>query len=75
LNSTLIVLFLSLAPLFAREHGASGFAVSEKETLKPAQGQPAQLSRDDVLGIKDGRFFLDGKPFAEVSFNKYDLFW
>src|SRR5262249_19590945 len=25
--------------------------------------------------IKDGRFFLDGKPFAEISFNKYDLLW
>lgn len=33
------------------------------------------LARTDVLSIKDGRFHLDGKPFAEISFNKFDLFW
>lgn len=40
--------------------------------LKP---QNAPLTRDDVLSVKDGRFFLDRKPFAEISFNKFDLFW
>ena len=33
------------------------------------------LTRDDVLSIRDGRFYLDGEPFAEISFNKFDLFW
>ena len=33
------------------------------------------LSPKDVLSIREGRFFLEGKPFAEISFNKYDLFW
>jgi len=41
-----------------------------------AQQRAAEaLTRDDVLSIRDGRFFLDGKPFAEISFNKFDLFW
>lgn len=42
-----------------------------------AIGSPlrAEVTRDDVLSIRDGRFFLDGRPFAEVSFNKFDLFW
>jgi len=29
----------------------------------------------DVLTIREGRFFLEGKPFGEISFNKFDLFW
>jgi hypothetical protein len=28
-----------------------------------------------VLSIKDGHFFLEGEPFAEISFNKFDLVW
>jgi hypothetical protein len=35
----------------------------------------ASETRDDVLLIHNGRFFLDGHPFAEISFNKFDLFW
>jgi hypothetical protein len=34
-----------------------------------------QVNRDEVLSLKEGRFFLEGKPFAEISFNKFDLFW
>ena len=37
--------------------------------------QTAPLSRKDVLSIRNGRFYLDGKPFAEISFNKFDLLW
>ena len=33
------------------------------------------LTKDDVLSVRDGRFHLDGKPFAEISFNKFDLLW
>ncbi|MBT7066031.1 MAG: cellulase family glycosylhydrolase [Verrucomicrobia bacterium] len=25
--------------------------------------------------MRKGRFYLDGQPFAEISFNKFDLFW
>ena len=35
----------------------------------------AEITRDDVLSIQDGRFFLDGRSFAEISFNKFDLLW
>lgn len=35
----------------------------------------AEVTRDDVLSIRDEQFFLDGQPFAEISFNKFDLFW
>jgi hypothetical protein len=37
--------------------------------------QASLLTKEDVLSIADGQFFLDGKPFAEISFNKFDLFW
>lgn len=30
---------------------------------------------DDVLSTRNGQFYLDGRPFAEISFNKFDLFW
>lgn len=45
--------------------------------LSPALASPlqAEVTRDDVLSIQNGRFFLDGRPFAEISFNKFDLFW
>lgn len=33
------------------------------------------ISKDDVLTWRDGRFYLGGKPYAEISFNKFDLFW
>ena len=29
----------------------------------------------DVLTMQAGRFYLGGQPFAEISFNKFDLFW
>ena len=35
----------------------------------------ARLSKDDVLSLRNGKFYLHGKPFAEISFNKFDLFW
>jgi len=38
---------------------------------------PAEIgvTANDVFTLKDGRFYLDGRPFAEMSFNKFDLFW
>ena len=33
------------------------------------------LTKKDVLSIQNGQFFLDGKRFVELSFNKFDLFW
>lgn len=50
---------------------------AEENTTKEPRSSTSgsQLVQDDVLSIKDGRFFLDGKPFAEISFNKFDLFW
>jgi hypothetical protein len=75
----LILLFLSLTPLFAQENAPARVEASEKEAVTEAKpgttNRVAPLTRDDVLSIKDGRFFLDGKPFAEISFNKFDLFW
>jgi len=37
--------------------------------------EPDRLTQDEVLSVKDGRFHLDGRPFAEISFNKFDLLW
>ena len=33
------------------------------------------LTPEDVLSLRQGRFFLGGEPYAEISFNKFDLFW
>lgn len=33
------------------------------------------LTRRDVLSIQEEKLFLAGEPFAEISFNKYDLVW
>jgi sugar phosphate isomerase/epimerase len=52
--------------------GTAGFA---QEPRQAEPGVPAAITRDDVLSIRTGRFFLDGKPFAEISFNKFDLLW
>ncbi len=38
-------------------------------------GEISIAGPDDVLRISAGRFVLSGKPFAEISFNKFDLFW
>lgn len=35
----------------------------------------AAVGPNDVLTLKDGRFQLGGRPFAEISFNKFDLLW
>ena len=59
-----LIWLLTLVPLFAQQPGAS----------RPLP-RAASLTQNDVLSIKRGRFFLEGKPFAEISFNKFDLFW
>lgn len=37
--------------------------------------QKASIGRSDILSVRSGRFYLDGRPFAEISFNKFDLLW
>jgi len=37
--------------------------------------QTMSLTKDDVLSVRHGRFYLEGRPFAEISFNKFDLLW
>lgn len=41
----------------------------------PAQSDGTRLNAAQVLSLRDGRFHLDGRPFAEISFNKFDLMW
>ncbi len=33
------------------------------------------LTKSNVLSITDGHIYLHNKRFAEISFNKFDLFW
>jgi hypothetical protein len=33
------------------------------------------ISKDDVISVKGNMFYLDGELLAEISFNKFDLFW
>lgn len=77
LRLVLTVLMAGLAQLSAQENATSVAAARETQSVSNtvARSRFASLTKDDVLSIKDGRFFLDGKPFAEISFNKFDLFW
>ncbi|MEI7945548.1 MAG: hypothetical protein WCJ02_02580 [bacterium] len=40
-----------------------------------SEDKSATLKKSDVLSMREGRFYLDGQPFAEISFNKFDLLW
>ncbi|MCC6444489.1 MAG: cellulase family glycosylhydrolase [Armatimonadetes bacterium] len=64
LFTCLILMFFAL--------GASS-AAPQREPIPGKAARP--LTRNDVLSIRGGRFFLGGRPFAEISFNKFDLFW
>ena len=63
MRSFLVAWFIGLTQLSAHGPGA----------VAPSHAAP--LTRNDVLSIKDGGFFLEGEPFAEISFNKFDLVW
>src|SRR5262245_1767682 len=71
MRSLLAALFIVLTQLSAHENGLLAAEVSDKKGASLS----AQLNSKDVLSIKNGRFFLEGEPFAEISFNKFDLFW
>jgi len=74
----LAALSVAVTPLFAQDAPLKQ-AGREQATLAvpgPAMTRQAHgLTRNDVLSIKEGRFYLDGEPFAEISFNKFDLLW
>ena len=50
-------------------------ASEDTKSITQAQHNNSGLTQEDVLSIKDGKFYLDGRLFAEFSFNKHDLFW
>src|SRR5579872_5922370 len=70
-----MVLTLVTAP----QNSRAGLPAAEKDTTgaggSNTSGRVAEVTPNDVLSIKNGRFFLDGEPFAEISFNKFDLVW
>jgi len=41
----------------------------------PVGHSQAKVTKNDVLTIRDGKFYLEGKRFAEVGLKKYDLLW
>ena len=69
----LVLLALGMTPSFAQEIKSPPRqpGISSASRLNHAP----ELQPGDVLSIRDGRFYLEGKPFVEISFNKYDLFW
>ena len=42
---------------------------------RPDRNHSVSITKEDVLSLQAGKFFLEGRPFAEISFNKFDLFW
>lgn len=79
MNVLLAVLSLILAQSPASQNTLSPQASREQPPLAPSalvtSSRVSQLTQKDVLSIHGGRFFLEGEPFAEISFNKFDLFW
>jgi len=60
----------------AAESLEDGEMTSIAETAEETQTSQAEsISQYDVLSIRDGIFYLEDKPFAEISFNKFDLLW
>jgi endo-1,4-beta-mannosidase len=45
------------------------------EDANEPPGSSDKAGKYDVFTMDNGKLFLEGKPFAEISFNKYDLFW
>lgn len=43
--------------------------------LEAGEPKAKRLTKTDGLTTRDGLFYLDGEPFAEISFNKFDLLW
>lgn len=73
-------LLIGLTHLSAQENSPLKHPAAEKQGVAAlgsrVVNRPAALTREDVLSVRDGHFFfLNGQPFAEISFNKYDLFW
>jgi len=64
-----LVTLLGLSP----QEGSGAPSVNESNT--PPGLRSTRLTRRDVLSIQNAQLFLEGEPFAEISFNKYDLFW
>lgn len=38
-------------------------------------GFAAALTKNDVLSVQNGIYYLDGAPFAEIGWNKFDICW
>ena len=73
MRSVTAALLLSLTQLAGEETQRSSPPATLASATEVATG--SCLNPADVLSIQGGRLFLDGKPFAEISFNKYDLVW
>lgn len=41
----------------------------------PAESAAPLVQSTDVFTLQNNQFYLEGKPFAEMSFNKFDLLW
>ena len=41
----------------------------------PVAGPPRSATAEDVLTLREGQYYRNGKRFAEISFNKFDLLW
>jgi hypothetical protein len=52
---------------------AAGILALAATTPLAAQNPGAALRPDDVFTLRGTQFYLDGKPYAEMSFNKFDL--
>ena len=74
MKGALIGLVVALSALWDGDCRAAP-AARPAAVLPATKRAGVTLTKNDVLTIRQGRFFLGGRPFAEISFNKFDLFW
>ena len=55
--------------------GLVAFCTAGPPVRVAAAAAPPTLEKRDVLSMREGRFHLHDRPFAEISFNKFDLLW
>ncbi|MDR0700728.1 MAG: Ig-like domain-containing protein [Tannerella sp.] len=59
----------------AKEIGVTTVTATSGSVKQTATVTVGAIRQSDVLSVRNGNFYLEGKKIAEISFNKFDLFW
>ena len=65
----------TLVPLRFMSEALNAVVYWDDYNRRAAVSEYNSITQNDVFSVKDGKFQLNGKDFAEISFNMFDLFW